>query len=216
MWWTTIGTYAAAAINAVAPQRCAVCRKAAAGVCEGCVRVLTNLPEPAPHTLSEGWVRAAFPYISPLREVIQGGKYGDARSGLRIAAVLAAERLCVVDRPASLVPVPLGAARRRRRGYDQAELIAHVFGAALDVPVVRGVRRVRETASQVGRSPSARRLNVAGAFEWNGLSATGLVWVVDDVVTTGATMSAVMAAVRAGGATEVCGVALAEAGKHLA
>jgi predicted amidophosphoribosyltransferase len=64
-----------------------------------------------------------------------------------------------------LIPVPLGAARERERGYNQSERIASALGALIEAPVRCDVlRRVRETRTQTALAPEARQANLAGAF----------------------------------------------------
>jgi len=127
----------------------------------------------------------------PARNLVHALKYG----GWRIAAAPMADciraaggaRLGRID---ALVPVPLGATRLRERGHNQAALLARALGASLAVPVLESaLRRTRETRTQTRLGPDDRRRNVAGAFEAAGPSLTGLrVALVDDVLTTGATL----------------------------
>jgi len=118
----------------------------------------------------------------------QGWRVAAAPMAARIRAA-AGQRLAALD---ALVPVPLGAARLRERGHNQAALLAHALGAALGLPVLEGaLRRTRETRSQTRLPPVERRRNVAGAFAPGGPRPRGLnVALVDDVLTTGATLGA--------------------------
>ena len=141
----------------------------------------------------------------PARNLVHALKYG----GWRVAAAPMAE--CIraaggprLERLDALVAVPLGATRLRERGHNQAALLAKALGAALDVPVLEGaLRRTRETRTQTRLSPAGRRSNVAGAFAAEGPALPGLaVALVDDVLTTGATLgSAATALARQGPAT---------------
>lgn len=110
----------------------------------------------------------------------------------------------------AVVPVPLHWRRRRWRGYDQAALLARPTAKALGVPaLLRGLRRVRHTPSQVNLPHDERQANVAGAFAPGRLRGVGRVLLVDDVRTTGATLEAASKALRAGGAREVRTLVLA-------
>jgi ComF family protein len=121
-----------------------------------------------------------------------------------------AARIAALSRPwprgaeAVLVPVPLGRARRRARGFNQSEVIAAGLSARWSVPVAaRALHRTRETSSQVRLTPEERSANVHAAFAAGdavdavrGKHAV----LVDDVVTTAATLNACAAALVAAGA----------------
>lgn len=110
-----------------------------------------------------------------------------------------------------LIPVPLGARRRRTRGYNQAERIAAALGAAAGLPVRANLlARRRETRTQTALAPEARQANVAGAFEAHGAAGLSCV-LVDDVFTTGATLAEAGAALRRAGAARVEAVTFARA-----
>lgn len=101
----------------------------------------------------------------------------------------------VVAERAALVPVPLSRTRLRERGYNQAELLALSLGKHWNVPVWTDVvERIRSTTSQVRLTPSDRAANVAQAFATassaNGRLSGAHVVLVDDVVTTAATLNA--------------------------
>lgn len=99
--------------------------------------------------------------------------------------------------------VPLGARRRRERGYDQAEVLALAIGALTDWPVGCLLRRTVETAPQARRSGLDRRRALAGAFAAVGSIEATAVVLVDDVLTSGATAAACAAELRDAGASEV-------------
>jgi ComF family protein len=112
-----------------------------------------------------------------------------------------------------LVPVPVHADRARRRGYDQAVLLAAETSRCLGVPWNRALVRIRNTAPQFDLGRRARRVNVSGAF---GLApgAEELVrgrWIVlvDDVVTTGSTLVACAEALYGSGAVAVSALTVA-------
>jgi len=106
--------------------------------------------------------------------------------------------------PDGVVAVPLGARRRRQRGYNQSEVIARVLADAWRVPLLSGLHRVRDTAPQSARAEDERRSNVAGAFAWQGMAVEAArLWLVDDVLTTGATAEAGVSALDAAGASRV-------------
>ncbi len=111
----------------------------------------------------------------------------------------------------SLIPIPLGARRARERGYNQSERLAaslsRLTGATVRTDLLQ---RVRETRRQTALTPEARQANLERAFRSAGADGMAVV-LVDDVFTTGATLVAAGAALRAGGAARVDGVTFARA-----
>jgi ComF family protein len=104
-----------------------------------------------------------------------------------------------------VVPVPLGRKRLLQRGYNQAELVASELAMVLGLPAEpEGLRRVRETRSQVGLNTLSRVRNVEGAFEAHSAAIAGhTVLLVDDLYTTGATLSSCTQALISVGAAGV-------------
>jgi ComF family protein len=116
----------------------------------------------------------------------------------------------------ALVPVPLSAVRRRERGFNQSELLAAAVSPLWSVPVwTDAIQRVRNTASQTTLTPMDRARNVAGAFHVPLPVRANLrgahIIVVDDVVTTAATLNACAAALFDGGARILSYVTFARA-----
>lgn len=112
-----------------------------------------------------------------------------------------------------VVPVPLAPKRQRERGYNQAELLAHAIAGKLGIPFVpSAAKRIRETRSQVGLSIVQRRDNVAGAFWADPRHIDGkCVLLIDDVLTTGATLNACALALRHAGASKIVAMTVARA-----
>lgn len=116
---------------------------------------------------------------------------------------------------AALVPIPLGAARLRARGYNQSTKLAQAFSRRSGVPVVECLVRSRDTRTQTALTPEEREANLRGAFVGRGtLPARAIL--VDDVFTTGATLCAAAEALLAGGAGAVSAVTYARAELPLA
>ena len=110
----------------------------------------------------------------------------------------------VVDERTALVPVPLSPTRLRERGFNQSELIARTLAAVWRIPVwTDALSRSRNTDTQTRLTPKDRLRNVAGAFDVSASAASRLrgahILLVDDVVTTAATMNACAEALIARG-----------------
>jgi ComF family protein len=191
------------ALDALAPRRCAACDEVSvSALCGACTASLLESRRPPPRRHPHGIALASFEFTGAARDALHRGKYRGNREALRTLARLAAPRLIAgpLSAPDAMVPLPLGPRRLRQRGYNQAEEIAGVLSGEAGTRMATGLERVRETAPQANRDEAERRRNVAGAFAWRGASLRGArLWVVDDVLTTGATSAAaVESLVRAG------------------
>jgi ComF family protein len=111
---------------------------------------------------------------------------------------------------AALVPVPMHRKRKRQRGYDQVAMLAHAVGKQTGQPVCEALAKNRDTRMQVGLSAAERSLNLFGAFVVKPDTALPReVILVDDVTTTGSTLSECARALRNGGATSVSAIVIA-------
>ena len=110
-----------------------------------------------------------------------------------------------------IMPVPLGVARLKERGYNQAVLIARPLALRMNLPCeTKGLHRVRETRSQVGLSIDQRRENVRNAFQANKEKVSERrILLIDDVATSSATLDACATALLEAGASNVRGITLA-------
>jgi ComF family protein len=158
-------------------------------------------------------VRAACRFEGSVRQAVHDLKYRRIQTRAPVLAGLIVEAF--EQRPLAidvLVPVPLAAGRLRQRGFNQSALVARQVGASLDLPVLElALARARETTPQVGRALADRRENVSGAFRCPDptLVAHGRVGLVDDVMTTGATLSACAETLKAAGASRAYGLVVA-------
>ena len=155
-------------------------------------------------------------YAGPLRDCVVALKYGGRhRTAERLASRLRDDARCRAVLGASdlLVPVPLHGNRERGRGFNQAELLARALGRPSGVRVCRALTRTRDTRSQTDLSARDRRRNVENAFAVTAEARLehAAVTLVDDVLTTGATLRECAATLLAGGAREVRTITVARA-----
>jgi len=115
-----------------------------------------------------------------------------------------------------LVPIPLGRKRLKERGYNQVAMIAMPLSLQLGIPYMpHALRRTRETRSQVGLSAMERQENMQSAFKANPEKVSGrTVLLIDDVSTTGATLSSAAEALYESGAKDVFAVTVARSLPH--
>jgi competence protein ComFC len=157
---------------------------------------------------------AAFVHEGAMRRALQRLKYSGAA---RLAACLAdlshpalSDLLKLGDDVPVLVPVPVHPDRLRRRGYNQAALLARELAAWSGVSMTESLVRIRPTTRQHGLGRAARLHNLRGAFGPRDPPPTGKTMVlVDDILTTSATLEACAEVLRASGATRVLGFAVA-------
>lgn len=182
----------------VAPVRCVGCDEGVDGpsvFCPACATWVERVESP----------EAVFEYGGPVAKAIQRFKYeGRSELGAALGCMMAEDASHWARRVDAIVPVPLHWRRRRARGYDQAALLARAMAKSLGVPArLRGLRRLRNTPSQVDLPYAERQRNIAGAFAAWRLGGARRVLVVDDVRTTGATLRAASKALDAAGVSEV-------------
>ena len=205
------------------PPACAGCGRFGRVLCADCVAGFRNAGAPEdrfaaadPGLLVGDALElavAAFAHAGTLRRALQRLKYGGSGQiarPLARAAAPALEALTRICGPLPLVPVPVHAARQRQRGYNQAALLACALGSTAGVPVLDILERRRPTARQHGLGKAARLHNLRGAFALRaGARVPPRLILVDDILTTSATLESCAGVLRSAGATSVCGFAIA-------
>lgn len=149
--------------------------------------------------------RAAFVYAAPLDRLLPRFKFHHDLAAGRLLSQLMAHAFADAVRPQALLPVPLHPGRLRARGYDQALELARPLARALRIPLpADALRRIRATAPQSELDAARRRRNLRGAFAASpGARPPAHVALVDDVMTTGATLHAAAAALHRAGVERV-------------
>ena len=188
--------------NRHACARCALPLPVGTALCGQCQR---RLPP-----WDAAW--APFRYGWPLDRLETRFKFGADLAAGRVLAELWRREPPPAGRPALIVPVPLHRGRLRRRGYNQALELARPLAAALGAPLRHDLlERVRGTSAQTELDRDARARNVRGAFRARGGVMPGHVVLLDDVMTTGATLAECARVLRRAGAGRVEVWALARA-----
>jgi ComF family protein len=198
----------------LAPPLCWGCRRPAERgrpLCRACARGLRRLEG---ELVEVAGVRCFAPvaYEGPARQLVRALKFGAALAVARAmaAAIVAGAPAGLFGGVARLVPVPQAPARARTRGFNQAAVIAAALAERTGRAVVPCLARAGPPASQVGRGRTERAGALAGAMQASPEAAgLGRALLVDDVVTTGATLAAGARALARAGAGEVIGVAYA-------
>lgn len=209
-------------LRAALPQRCTLCAAPSgdALLCPGCARQMPRvdaacpqcaLPSPASATCGACLAKppayatatAAWTYAFPVDRLLQAFKYGGSLALAEPFALALADRVRSAVLPDRLIALPLSAQRQRLRGFNQAHEIARRVSSRLGIPQLHALRRAKDSPPQAGMSQELRRCNVRGAFEAT-RSLDGLaVALIDDVMTTGATLAAAAVAARDAGARRV-------------
>ncbi|MEO5628825.1 MAG: ComF family protein [Thermomonas sp.] len=190
---------------------CRACHAALPWQGPACLRCALPLPSPGTcgaclqHSPPLTETHAVFDYAFPLDRLLPRLKFHRDFASGRVLAQAMADCCGSWTRPDALVPVPLHRGRLRRRGYDQALELARPLAHALGVPLLGDVlTRPKQTSAQSRLDANARKHNLRGAFQVlaaNPLPAHAVL--VDDVMTTGATLHAAARALLAGGAIRV-------------
>lgn len=213
------------------PPRCPICDAVlppGTDICEGCRKEAEAVADPmckkcgkpiendrqeycsdcarGQHVYRQG--RAVFLYKAGMKKSMYRFKYSNRREYARFYAKSAAKThgsWILRNRIEVIVPIPMYPGKRRRRGYNQAEIFARALGTELGIPVDAGmVRRVRDTVPQKALNDKERQRNLKNAFQLApNIVKYSQILLVDDIYTTGSTMDAVAAVLLSGGAKNI-------------
>lgn len=208
-------------LDLLLPPACAGCGRTGALLCDRCRRGMRPPFDPRDRFVAAdagvvigealSAALAAFAYEGPMRRALAALKYTGAS---RLAPILAGavvptlDALLAIADGAQLVPIPIHADRLASRGYNQAELIAVSLASHRGLRVAGALERVRPTTKQHRLNRVARLQNLRGAFHASGRTPSTVI-LVDDIITTTATLEACATVLREAGSTDVFGLAVA-------
>lgn len=212
-------------LNFFFPLQCVNCGRLLAAdnkdrICRDCLSRIIYLNQPIDIKLSLDRIWSVAVYDGVLKELIHQFKYKEKKylaNPLGKLLVDFVEKYLKEERFDYIVPIPLEKARQKKRGYNQAELLARILGEAVDKPILTNlVERRKKTKPQFGLNREERFENLSGAFE---ISKSGeqnistiagrTVLLLDDLATTGATLDECARALKEAGVSEVYGLVLA-------
>lgn len=202
-------------VDLIFPPACGSCGRVDYRFCVDCQRRLRAAAIsriPCQVTALDA-VAASGKYSGILQSALQSFKY---ESALELAPILAQRLISLLKALAwsidCIVPVPLHHERLTERGYNQSQLLSESVALSLDLPCQPDMlQRIRETSQQARLSQEERRANVQGAFAASASVAGTSLLLIDDVVTTGSTLSACATALRAQDARTVYAIAVSRA-----
>lgn len=191
------------------PPRCVICDRVLGGIDHGiCGKCLPTIPWAGDKACVDARklqidfaARAIAPtyYEGGVREALLRYKFNGVSSYAPVLARLIAEEVGVAVGFGEILPpevvtfVPISKKRRKKRGYDQAELLAKAVARALGLPLVKTLEKIADTPAQSTLDEKARKANVVGAYRVLPEAAVDIterhVLLIDDVLTTGATLS---------------------------
>ena len=211
-------------VHAILPHHCALCGAGTLNrlLCTGCDADLSHyrapacpicaLPTPSgqvcgaclQHPPAFDRTLAAFSYHFPVDRLLHAFKYSGNLALTEILAKPLAQLAAGHPKPDLLMPMPLHPGRLKERGFNQSLEIAKPISRWLDIPLTADAcQRTRDTPTQAGLKWKERRRNVRGAFACD-LDLSGKkIAVLDDVMTTGATLNEISRVLKSRGASEV-------------
>lgn len=191
------------------PKFCFGCKAEGFWLCSRCEKDLPRVFKPPPYPFSR--LLIVSKYTLPLKDLIHTFKYEDGKALKEPLGALLLKRLQGFDEQGfGLMAIPLHKRRQAFRGFNQAELLVKEISRKLDLPILGGLERIRNTPPQVEIKEKRKRVeNLKDSFVFKGKLTGQKIILVDDVTTTGATLAQAARALKRAGAKEVVGLVLA-------
>ncbi|MBC7810905.1 MAG: ComF family protein [Burkholderiales bacterium] len=202
-------------VDLLFPPRCAGCGRVDTDWCSRCQREIDHTPYIIDVIALEplAALAATGAHIGKLRQAVHALKYENTPKlavplGERLAA-----HLTLLEWPIdTVISVPLHTSRRQQRGYNQSHLLSEIVASIVDKPCwPDAIERQRDTRPQVGLNRQQRQANMANAFTAHSHIGGHTALLIDDVYTTGATLSGCAAALLSAGASAVYGLTVTAA-----
>lgn len=222
-------------LDLIFPKRCVNCAKSGEYVCANCFSYISFdvkklclvCDKPTYNSLTHPKCRnkftidgcfSAISYNKIAKKLVYGFKYKPYLSDLKsflselfVESIIQNEQFMklVESLEFVFVPIPLSSLKLRKRGYNQAEILAKALSKKLKIPTQNLLKRTKETKSQFALKKEEREANIKGAFSLNSELKSVNIFLVDDVVTTGATLKEAANVLKRAGAKQVFGLTLA-------
>jgi ComF family protein len=209
-------------LNILFPQKCLLCNRFGAWLCPDCRKKIATCnynqdfrPQTSNNDIDRIFIAGHYDHPG-LGKLIKKFKYEFFYAlGETLGKILAdfwSNQIFLLSiNNALLVPIPLSKKRRRWRGFNQAEILTRVISRDFGYQFSDALKRPKETRPQAELPENERLKNAAGCFDWTGENLNGrTVIIIDDVITTGATMQAAARVLKTAGAGRIYGLALAK------
>jgi ComF family protein len=172
-------------LNILLPMRCAMCKQPLSGTEHGVCHKCLNRLEP----VFEGNILHLGKYQGGLEKAVRALKFAEARVVAAPLGKYLGQAIKTVWKTDVVIPIPLHSTRTRQRGYNQAELLAQAVALELGVPMLRALQRTRATKQQARLDRTERLKNLEDAFAVQKSVRDLEVLLVDDVHTSGTTLT---------------------------
>jgi competence protein ComFC len=201
-------------LNLLIPKKCLGCGKEGGYICKNCELFLSELPVISTSLMKEAKPLSVWEYEGLIEKAIWKIKYSGCYDIIGELLEKALEKVEInLPEDAAITYVPMYNKKERKRGFNQSKIIAEKLGEKTNRPVVNLLEKIKDNRSQVGLDPQERQENVRNVFMIKmtevKLSSIKTVLLVDDVYTTGATMSECIKVLKKAGFKNIYGFTLA-------